>query len=148
VGRVRPGEQRVGDTDRFRVAEQLAHAYAVGMLTSAEYDQRVIAAWAAATSKDLATLTADLHHAAPDGSTPPDLTADTGREMLRAITIWWACASAFTLTIWVLLCLLGHRIAYPGFAWVIGPTGSVLAVLWPTCGRHGKPPHHLRARNS
>lgn len=135
--RIEPGQQRIGDRDRHAVAEHLADAYSQGMLTADEYDQRTHSAYSAVVLDDLAPLTADLHRARRD--TPIEDTqaaAHEGRELLRATTILWICASVFSLVVWGLLSVIDARVAYPGYVWVIAPTGSVLAVLWAACYPH------------
>lgn len=126
------GRQRVCDHDRQQAADKLAYAHAIGMLTVDEYEQRIRAAWDAVTCDDLEPLTSDLARADNhDCDATSAEAADDAREALRTATIIWTCTSAFSLTVWLLLSVLGHRIAYPGFAWVVAPAGSVLAVLWP-----------------
>jgi len=54
--------QRVGDTDRERVANTLLAAMTEGRLTAAELDERLTDAYAATTVADLGVLVADLGH--------------------------------------------------------------------------------------
>lgn len=130
AGRTAPGRCRVGDADRYHTIDRLAQAYTAGMLTGAEYRQRTAAAGAAVTADDLTPLTADLPGPGDDQFPVPEPVELSGRQVLVHLSVVWACLSVLSITIWALICLLGHRIAYPGFAWVIAPAGSVLAVLW------------------
>ena len=71
---------RATDADRERVAEQLRGAAAQGQLTFEELDERLDAAYAARTGRDLAPLTADLQAAgAVAAPAPADGTGVTVR---------------------------------------------------------------------
>ena len=63
-------EQRAGDADRQRVADQLLGALEEGRLTLTEYDERLVAAYGAKTYGDLAVITRDLPPP-PAGPSPP-----------------------------------------------------------------------------
>ena len=75
---IRGGEQmappsglRVGDADREATAAGLREHYAQGRLTLAEFQQRLDAAFAAKTDRDLAKITEDLGPATPEPAGPP-----------------------------------------------------------------------------
>jgi len=55
-----PSELRVSDQDRERVATEIREHYAAGRLTDDELSERVEAAYAARTERELADLRADL----------------------------------------------------------------------------------------
>lgn len=55
-----PGQMRVGDADRERMAERLQRAHAAGQLQLDEFDDRVRLAYQARVRSDLDALVADL----------------------------------------------------------------------------------------
>src|SRR5215469_425100 len=57
---------RIGDTEREAVAAELREHYAQGRLTLDELNQRLDAAFAAKTQRDLQRITSDLPHVRPD----------------------------------------------------------------------------------
>jgi DUF1707 SHOCT-like domain len=57
---------RIGDTEREAVAAELREHYARGRLTLAEFNQRLDAAFAAKTQRDLTRITSDLPHVRPN----------------------------------------------------------------------------------
>jgi hypothetical protein len=57
-----PGELRASDAEREDVVALLTRALSEGRITSAEFDERVDAAYAATTRADLDALTTDLPH--------------------------------------------------------------------------------------
>lgn len=66
-----PGpDLRVGDAERDATAERLRESYAQGRLTLDEFNERLSAALAATTERDLSRLTSDLPAAAPSAPLP------------------------------------------------------------------------------
>jgi hypothetical protein len=65
-----PPEKRIGDRERREVDARLRQAHDDGVLTLAEYDERVALCWAARTRSDLDALTADLPDPVPDAAPP------------------------------------------------------------------------------
>lgn len=60
-----PGpDLRVGDAERDAAAERLRESYAEGRLTLDEFNERLSAALAATTERELSQVTRDLPHAA------------------------------------------------------------------------------------
>ena len=123
---VPPGQLRVGDAERERVADLLAEHHAAGRLTFPELDERLTAIWSARTRDELTAPLADLP-AAPGTPAPAPpvrrpLPADVGwRRHLGSylaviIGLWliWALTGAgYPWPIWPMLGwglgLLGHR---------------------------------------
>jgi Domain of unknown function (DUF1707) len=65
-----PGpDLRIGDADRDAVAARLRESYAQGRLTLDEFNERLSAALAATTERELSQVTRDLPH--PVTMTPP-----------------------------------------------------------------------------
>lgn len=62
---------RIGDTERDAVAAELREHYAHGRLTLEEFNQRLDAAFAAKTQRDLSRLTSDLPHVRSGGAPLP-----------------------------------------------------------------------------
>jgi hypothetical protein len=62
---------RIGDRERDAVAAELREHYAHGRLTLEEFNQRLDAAFAAKTQRDLARITNDLPHVRPAGAPLP-----------------------------------------------------------------------------
>lgn len=71
-------EVRIGDRERREVDARLQRAYADGVLTMTEYEERSGRAWAARTRSELAPLVADLPD--PEGGTTPPPEAQTAVE--------------------------------------------------------------------
>ena len=68
-----PPEKRIGDRERREIDARLRQAHDDGVLTLAEYDERVAQCWAARTRRDLDALVGDLPDPAPDeASLVPD----------------------------------------------------------------------------
>jgi uncharacterized protein DUF1707 len=65
-------ELRIGDRERREVDGRLQRAYADGVLTMTEYDERSAQCWAARTRRELEPLTQDLP---PDHGAEPSTTA-------------------------------------------------------------------------
>jgi len=61
---------RVGDAERDATAERLRESYAQGRLTLDEFNERLSAALAATTERELSQLTQDLPHAAAPSPLP------------------------------------------------------------------------------
>jgi hypothetical protein len=61
---------RVGDAERDATAERLRENYAQGRLTLDEFNERLSAALAATTERELSQLTQDLPHAAAPSPLP------------------------------------------------------------------------------
>jgi hypothetical protein len=68
---------RIGDAEREAVAAELREHYARGRLTHDEFSQRLDAAFAAKTQRDLQRITSDLPHVRPDSAPLPS--AGVGR---------------------------------------------------------------------
>jgi Domain of unknown function (DUF1707) len=67
-----PGpDLRVGDAERDATAERLRESYAQGRLTLEEFNERLSAALAATTERDLSHLTRDLPYTAPPSALLP-----------------------------------------------------------------------------
>lgn len=66
-----PVDLRVSDSDRNTVAEILREAAGDGRIDFAELDERLEAAYAAKTYRDLVPITLDLGHALPPAPSPP-----------------------------------------------------------------------------
>ena len=145
---------RAGDTDREAVATILGQHMAAGRLTLAEYDERLVRAYAARTFGELAELTTDLPAPAPVAARPapepaeaaaapatlprpaPPLVAPPGMPAppmapwgrhAHAEHSWraWLTTSAIVLVVYLASSLAnGNYYFWP--IWVIGPWGAVL----------------------
>lgn len=71
------GHLRIGDVERDRAAAELAEHYAVGRLSSEEYDERLDAIWTARTRADLDVVFHDLPAQPP--APPQPLARQQGR---------------------------------------------------------------------
>ena len=115
-------DARVGDSEREAAAALLREHYAAGRLTHAEFQDRLHAAYAAASYRDLAAITADLPAAAPGtaGGAGPAAAAATAVRQVRSAAnrILLAAFGGFAGV--VTLCVL---------AAVFLPHGVLLAVL-------------------
>jgi hypothetical protein len=83
----RPPEKRIGDRERREVDARLRQAHDDGVLTLAEYDERVALCWAARTRSDLDALTADLPDpdpARPAADSPPAAPGRPRHRFVRA----------------------------------------------------------------
>ncbi len=124
---------RVSDVDRKAAADRLQAAHAEGMITLAEFDSRLGAAWQAATRGELAKLTADLpetpyHPVAVPQPARPVVRRHTPTA-LRVLNIIWTSIVAVNLVVWGLVCVTTGQFVYPWFLWLAVP-GAVLGVLW------------------
>jgi hypothetical protein len=123
-----PGQLRVSDAERERVADLLADHHAAGRLTYAELDERLTTIWSARTRDELAAPLADLPAARPVAPLTPDpavrrrTPAEIGWRVHLAsylaviLGLWlvWALTGAgYPWPIWTMmgwgLGLLGHR---------------------------------------
>lgn len=128
---VPPEQVRASDVDRKAVQDRLHHAHADGLITLAEFDTRVGAAWQATTRGDLAKLTADLPAptppaAAPRPSLPRRHRAPTAMRVLATI---WLSVSVVNVVVWGLICITTGQFIYPWWLWVAVPSGAVLGVV-------------------
>ncbi len=71
---------RVGDAERDAAAERLRESYAQGRLTLDEFNERLSAAMAATTERELSQLTRDLPHAAVPSPPLPQGMSGGGRQ--------------------------------------------------------------------
>lgn len=132
---------RAADQERNQTISRLAEAFTLGRLNNSEYQQRTATAAAATYRDELARLTDDLP-GETDTHPPAMIAADPvidWHTLLVCTTLTWACLSALSISIWLLMCILGGRVAYPGFAWITAPPASVLAVLWTYHHAVGRP---------
>jgi hypothetical protein len=145
---------RAGDDDREAVAAALGAHMAAGRLTLAEYEERLVRAYAARTFGELAELTADLPAPAPvparpaaDAATAADGTPPVVRPAPSAsgpaglpghVAPWaghghddhswrsWLATSAIVLAVYLAVSLSNGQFDYFWPMWVIGPWGAVL----------------------
>lgn len=117
---------RVGDAERQAVVAALGEHVAAGRLDLGEYDERVVAAYAARTRADLAPLLADLPAGVRRSHRPP--------AMMRA--------AGLPVPLLVLLVVLVLVAAVAGFP----PFFLVPALFWASRGRHRH--QHRQARRS
>jgi hypothetical protein len=140
---------RAADFDRKQVAERLRLAHGEGLITLAEFDQRVGLAWQARTRAELARLVFDLPEPRPE--TPPAPRAAVGPvryrlpTALRVLVIIWLCVSVLNVVIWGLASVTAAEILYPWWVWVAGPSGAVLGTLaWALGSTTAEPPRRPR----
>ena len=136
---VPPDLMRVSDVDRKAVAERLHLAHEEGLITLAEFDTRVGAAWQAATRGELGKLTADLPAPravarAEEPAPRPLVRRRRTPTALRVLNTIWLSLVSLNLVIWGLVCLTTGSLIYPWWLWVAVPPGAVLGVLWWTVG--------------
>jgi Domain of unknown function (DUF1707) len=131
---------RAADADRTALAEVLGEHMAAGRLTLAEYDERVIRAYAAKTYGELAEITADLpalprqrgatgSSAADVPASRPDPVPAARASRSRGVAdAWraWLTTAIIVTTIWLLTSLSSGEADYFWPIWVIGPWGAVL----------------------
>jgi hypothetical protein len=120
-----PGQLRVGDAERERVADQLAEHHAAGRLTLTELDERLTATLSARTRDELAATVADLPAvprtpAEPERGQPSAAVLSWRLHLVSYVVVltglWliWALTGAdYPWPIWPMLGwgmgLLGHR---------------------------------------
>ncbi len=75
---------RIGDRERREVDARLQQAYADGVLTLTEYEERSGRCWAARTRAELAPLTADLPDPEPGPAAPAEPTGAVAKEPAAA----------------------------------------------------------------
>ncbi|MGH3611684.1 MAG: DUF1707 SHOCT-like domain-containing protein [Pseudonocardia sp.] len=124
---------RAGDADRERVVELLRRAQAEGRIDIHEYDERLGAAWAARTYRDLELVTADLPATAEAAHPPASRTVDgRGHRAAppRGVVAAWASASVINVVIWGLASVASASWVHPWWIWVAGPWGAVLLAGW------------------
>ena len=113
---VPPDQIRVSDVDRKAVQELLHNAHAEGLITLAEFDTRVGAAWQAVNRGDLARLTADLPAVVPAAAPVPVVRQPRaprrrGNTALRVLNTIWLSIVAVYVMVWGLVCITtGHFI--------------------------------------
>jgi hypothetical protein len=137
-----PGQLRVSDADRERVADELREHFAAGRITPDELSERLEAVYAAKTSGQLADQRMDLPDLHPQPVTPGMPPARTRREVARrriyqdagrvvlinvlCVAIWFATgADGSFWPIWVML-VSAFRLAQD--AWrLLGPAAELEA---------------------
>ncbi|MGH3900391.1 MAG: DUF1707 domain-containing protein [Pseudonocardiaceae bacterium] len=112
----RPGSLRVSDAEREQAAAHVRDAAAVGMLTLAEADERLAAAYAARIRADLAELTNDLPSAQTREPAAPDLSMPLTPRVRQRLAAHVVVAVAFAAVL-ILRWALGP---VPWF-WPAGP---------------------------
>ena len=123
---------RAADPDREAVAAALGRHMADGRLTVAEYDERLVRAYAARTYGELAELTADLPPApvvrqvpvAPVGAGGCTARSQDPEQAWRA----WLSTSVIVLVVYLAVSLGREDLGYFWPMWVIGPWGAMLAM--------------------
>lgn len=134
-----PDQIRVSDVDRKAVQDRLHTAHAEGLITLAEFDARVGAAWQAVNRGDLAKLTADLPAstsvAPAERPAPvrPVVRRRRGNRALRVLNTIWLSILAVNLVVWGLVCITTGHLIYAWWVWLAVP-GAALGVLWVTVG--------------
>lgn len=119
---------RIGDAERERVSTSLREHYVLGRLTLEEFQQRLDATLAAKTDVDLARVTADLPHAAPQPSQPTyvppasyPIDAGQGYQWRRRGPLSYAGAC-------MALCLLAVLLI-ASFSWPFGGAPRIVIIL-------------------
>lgn len=142
-----PGQLRVSDADRERVADELREHFAAGRITPDELSERLEAVYAAKTSGQLAdqrTDLPDLHPqpvtpGMPPGGMPPARTRrevarrriyqDAGRVMLvnvMCVAIWLATGSGGSF--WPAWVMIASAFRLAQDAWrLLGPAADIEA---------------------
>ena len=123
---------RASDTERERIIADLRDHAAAGRLTAEELDERVGAALAARTRRDLVALTADL----PPLPRRRDTTAE--RAELREHVRTYLAVMALLVVIWALTGMGYFWPVWPALGWGIGVLSHAGGV-----GRHRAPSRRL-----
>lgn len=124
-----PSGLRVGDADREATAASLREHYAQGRLTLAEFQQRLDAAFAARTDRDLARVNEDLGPSAPEPTGPPAARAPYRQRLdFRLPAARGMSALALTLVVLVTAGLL-MRFALAGLWYSVKPLLILLVIL-------------------
>jgi hypothetical protein len=131
-------QMRASDYDREVVAGRLRDAHVEGRLPTDEFQNRLDAAYAAATYGDLEALTRDLPafrrpratEEAPTSVSPPrapaPVAARRGDRVMRVLWTMWACAVSINLVIWTIVSVSNAEFTYFWPVWVAGPWGAAL----------------------
>jgi hypothetical protein len=124
---------RVSDEDRDQVATMLRDAVGRGQLTVAEVDERLAAAYAAVTRRDLVAVVSDLPQAvAPQPAPAPVAHTAAAVPARRAEWRSWLGGTLLLLGIWAMTSLIaGHAL----FFWPIFPIGFWALALITSRGR-------------
>jgi hypothetical protein len=139
---VPPELVRVSDIDRKKVADRLHLAHAEGLITLAEFDLRVGAAWQARNRGELARLTYDLPEPQlpmPVAGRPAVLQPRRVPTALRVLATIWLSVTVVNLVVWGLVCVTSGEFVYPWWVWVGTPSGAVLGTLWLMLGNRDEP---------
>src|ERR1700691_1728346 len=79
-----PGpDLRIGDAERDATAARLRESYAQGRLTLDEFNERLTAALAATTERELSHITRDLPHSPARNAPLPQSVPGSGRQRSR-----------------------------------------------------------------
>jgi len=134
---IAPGQVRVGDAERERVADQLAEHHAAGRLTMTELDERLTATLSARTQDQLIAPLADLP-AAP--RTPPPVERRPAPAAIgwRLHLVSYLAVIAGLWLVWVLTGAGYPWPIWPMLGWGMGLLGhrGQLAL----CSKGGRPP--------
>lgn len=110
---------RVSDEDRDRVATMLRDAVGRGQLTVTEVDERLAAAYAAVTRRDLALVVADLPQAGPARPAPLPVAREAVPSR-RADWRSWSGGALLLIGIWAMTSLIAGQAL---FFWPLFPIG-------------------------
>lgn len=123
---------RISDSERESLVDELAQHVGTGRLTIDEFDGRATAIYAATTAAEArAQFTGLPLSTSPSPSTPPapPISARLHRRMPMHQRIEWSAwlgVSAINVLVWALVSLGTMSMVYPWPLWVIGPWGLVL----------------------
>ena len=138
---------RIGDSDREAAATFLRENYAQGRLTLEEFNQRLDAAFAATTQRQLSQITHDLPHTGVPAGPRPAASGAQRRERVRRgyraappRALRMLPVIVALLTVWLLMFSLHLRMFFwPGrlaiFLAVLGAARGLMRWMW----RHGGP---------
>lgn len=135
---------RVSNDQRLLVVQRLSRGHADGCLTADEFEDRVRSAWAAVNRGDLDDLTDDLPEEPPEPPLPVPVDQSRHRPLLRALTSLWLVLSTTSMVVWLVIGAALGGLGNPGWIWVFGPPGAVLATLWLLTDR----PHRADSRSA